>query len=132
MPDSRADEVIRLQSRYEMNRGIWDQHYREIARLVWPYMNRFQQDRREYGQKRTQWMYEATAPLAKDRYASIMLGFMAPEDDHWHSLITTDTSLNRNRAIKEYLGEVVRILFKLRYDPYAGFSRTAETGRTGA
>ena len=128
MPDSRADEALKLQSRYEMNRGIWDQHYREVARLVWPMMNRFQQDRREYGQKRTQFMFEATAPLAKDRYASVFLGFMAPEDDHWHTLVTTDQSLNRLPAVSNYLDEVSRILFKVRYDPKAGFSKVVEMG----
>ncbi len=125
MGDTRADEIIMTQSRYEANRGIFDSQFREAASLIWPSMNLFQQDRRSPGQKRTQNLYESTALLAKDRFATIMMGFAVPESDFWHTLTTSDDALNNSPAVSQYLDTVTRILFKLRYDPAAGFANMA-------
>jgi hypothetical protein len=62
--DSRSEEVIRQQEQMQSNRGVWEEHWREIAERVLPRENWFQASDKTPGEKRTEKVFDSTAGLA--------------------------------------------------------------------
>lgn len=118
--DSRADEVIRVQFDLENERSNWDAHYREIGEYVLPRQNDFQGARTE-GAKRTERIFDSTAPLALDRAASAVDSLITPASQQYHKLEPEDPALVDDFEVMRYLDEVTKILFRLRYKPMANF-----------
>lgn len=125
MSDSRAIEVMDQQSQLEMNRSTWDSHYREVAERVLPRYNDFQNARTVEGEKRTEKIFDSTAPLAIDRAASAVQSLLIPSTQQWHGLAPEDDRLLENREVMIYLANLVKKLFRYRYRPDANFTSQA-------
>ena len=106
-------------------RGIWEQHWREIAERVLPRNNWFQATDKVEGEKRTEKVFDATAGLALDRFAAAMESMLTPRTQQWHRLKVRNPELRENDQIQEYLDEVTQILFQVRYSPKANFASQA-------
>ena len=120
--DSRADEVIREQEQMAGDRGVWEQHWREIAERVLPRENWFQASDKTPGEKRTEKVFDATAGLALERFAAAMESMLTPRTMRWHKLTTSDPGLMEDQSVQMYLDQVTDILFRIRYSPKANFA----------
>lgn len=120
--DSRVDEVIREHEEMAGNRGVWEEHWREIAERVLPRENWFQASDKTPGDKRTEKVFDATAGLALERFAAAMESMLTPRTMRWHKLTTSDPFLAEDQSVKEYLDAVTDILFRVRYSPRANFA----------
>lgn len=125
MADSRVDQIIREHEQMVSDRGIWEEHWREIAERVLPRQNWFQASDKTPGEKRTEKIFDATAGLALERFAAAMESMLTPRTMKWHKLTTKDPALNDNPQIQAYLDEVTNILFQVRYAPKANFASQA-------
>lgn len=75
------------------------------------------------GGKRTQWMFDATAPLAIKKYADAKESMICPETAEWHGLEDKNDDLNEIPEVQEYYQRWTKILFKLRYSEDANFTQ---------
>lgn len=123
-PDSRADEIIRRQERLAGDRGIFEQHWREIAERILPRSDYFRTNRAP-GDKHTEKVFDATANLALERFASAMESMLTPRTQRWHRLKTISQELDDDPAVRLWLDQVTDILFGVRYSPRANFASQA-------
>lgn len=119
--DSRADEILRVQSELEGQRGTWESHWSEIAERVLPRMDAFHGPRTP-GEKHQERIFDSTAPLALERFAAAMESYLTPRTQQWHRLRPQDDELADDQDVREYLDEVTHRLFGARYAPRANFA----------
>lgn len=123
-PDSVADEIIRRHAVLEAERANWENHWSEIARRVLPRADEFNQRRTE-GDRRQEYVFDSTAPLALERFAAAMDSMNTPRTRKWHKLKPSDSRLTDSHAVKVYLEEVNDVLFYARYSARANFTSQA-------
>ena len=122
--DDRVDDLLKRFSDLESSRAIFDSHWREIALRVMPRSDYFRNNRSP-GDKHTEWQFDATAPLALDRFGAAMESMLTPRTKRWHGLYTTDSALMKDPAVQLYLDAVTDELFQCRYSPKANFASQA-------
>jgi hypothetical protein len=120
--DSRVDEIMRDYEQMQSARGVWEEHWREIAERVLPRQNWFAASDKTPGEKRTEKIFDATAGLALERFAAAMESMLTPRTMKWHKLKTSNPALIDNIQVQAYLDEVTNILFQVRYAPKANFA----------
>lgn len=124
MSDSRVDDIIRRQEKMASDRSVWDSHWREIAERILPRSDHFKTNRTP-GDKHTEKIFDATAGLALERFAAAMESMLTPRTQRWHKLKTGIAELDEDQSVMEYLDEVTKILFQVRYSPRANFASQA-------
>jgi hypothetical protein len=122
MAERSADEIIKEHEQMVSERGVWEEHWREIAERVIPGQNWFAATDKVPGDKRTEKVFDATANLALDRFAAAMESMLTPRTQRWHRLKTGDSKLNEDVRVRAYLDQVTDILFQVRYSPTANFA----------
>lgn len=73
------------------------------------------------GAKNTETMYDATAALAKQRFAAVIESLSTPQGTTWHRLVPVNKKLKTNRRIRMYFDEITALLFAMRYRAAANF-----------
>lgn len=131
--DVDGASLMRRHAQLKTARATLDTHCQEIAQLVLPMMARFQQQgfTHQQGEKMTSKLFESTAPLALQRYASAVEGFLTPRGEKWSILTTNNKALNRSQRVKVFFDEANDLLFNVRYDPRAGFQTQMNGVLTG-
>lgn len=122
--DEIAAGIIGEYGRMSGGRGNWETHWQEIAeRIVPSHKNMFtNRGMGTKGEKRTEYIFDSTAALALNRFASILDSLLTPRNQTWHRLMASDSYLNKNRDVRLWFEEVNRLLFKYRYAPRANFA----------
>lgn len=123
--DQLVDSLIREFEVAASNRLNWESHWEEVAQLVMPsYSGSFtsQGESQTPGQKRTQYLYDSTAPIALPRFAAVMESMLTPRGTKWHGLEPEDPALMKDRATRVWMEEVNDLLFRYRYAPSANFA----------
>jgi hypothetical protein len=123
-PDSVADEIIRRHEALVSLRATWEQHWSEIARRVLPRADEFNQRRME-GDRRQEFVFDSTAPLALERFAAAMDSMNTPRTQKWHKLRASQAGLRDSMEVKRYLDAVNDLLFDARYSSRANFASQA-------
>lgn len=120
-----ADSIRRNHARMTSARGNFDGHWGEIARLVYPEMDRFigggfpgAWDRWPTPARAT--MHDPYAAQALEDGVSLFEGFVMPRGQRWQKL-ALDESLMRSVANQQWVEQVEQRLFRLRHDPESGF-----------
>lgn len=122
MADNIAKELIDMQSRLESDRATYDHHCEEVARYVVPRLDDFFFNTRTPGEKRTQYQFDSTAPLALNRFSSIIEALVAPRGQLWHGLEPEDEELLEDHEVMLWFERVRNALFRLRYGPGSNFA----------
>lgn len=126
MAQYSAQEIINAQEKLRGQRGNWDTLFQEVADRVWPQMADFVA-KRTPGEKRTEKIFDSTAPLALDRASAAFYSLMVPDNQQWHGLaIAKDYGLMENTAVKTWLEDITKTLFTMRRSPKANFSSQAQ------
>jgi len=121
MTDDRAEAALRRQERLAERRAVWESHWREIAERVLPRQADFDGDR-PAGAKRTDKIFDSTAPLALERFAAAMEGMLTPRAQRWHHLRAGDTALNDRDDVRRWFARAEDALFQERYSPEANYA----------
>ncbi len=122
--DTRCREILDLHEKMVAKRRFYEPMWQEIAERVLPDSAMFT-GTKSPGSKRTQKMFDATAPLALSRYGAAMESMLTPRTQRWHGLRHRIEELNEDPDVQEYYEEVTDILFTLRYAPAANFASQA-------
>lgn len=121
MTGSRLDalEIIKWQERLASARaGEYEPTWQEIADRVLP--------RQQFQGKRSlkssrDLIFDATAPLALDRFAAAMESMLTPRSSTWHGLKPRRAEIAERPNVSRYMEAVTRILFSLRSASRANF-----------
>jgi head-to-tail connecting protein len=119
-----AARVIRDYSRMWENRGVFENHWNEIARRIDP-MNRDSfnpLNQRTAGAKRNEEVFDSTGVLALNRFAAILDSMLTPRNSTWHKLQCAHPDLKKDKQTSLWFDQVNALLFKYRYSPHANFS----------
>ena len=126
MLESTMDIFKRL-DRLKKDRSVWESHWEEVAERVLPRSAEFTGSRTT-GDKRTAQLYDATAVLALERFASAVEGLLTPRGAKWHTLRASDPAIDYNDEVRLWFDQVNEILFRLRYSPKANFASQMHEG----
>lgn len=77
------------------------------------------------GGKRTQWMFDSTAPLAVKRYQDAIESALCPETSRWHDLEDANQDLNEIPEVQKYYKQLTDRIFQMRYNVGANFTQQA-------
>lgn len=119
---NRVAEILRRHSQAEAQRANWDSLWQDIADRVFPRSAFFTTKNIMEGERRTQKLFDSTAPLALNRFAAAMESMLTPRTQRWHKLKPKNKALRDSQPIKQYLEEVNEILFDARYSATANFA----------
>ena len=112
---------------YQSARYNWDNHWEEIAALVAPgHYREFNSyganNRYSRGEKRTQDIFDSTAPIALVRATSIVDSLITPSGKKYQKLVASNEELRKETEVSLWFDELTRALFKYRYYPQSNFS----------
>ncbi len=120
-----VDEILHNHNQMSSQRKIWEGHWDEIARRLWPEMRdtfRPGENRIVPGERKTSLQLDATPQIALNQFGSILDSLLTPRNQTWHRLTADNTALTKDRAVQEYFSEVNKVLFRQRYAPEANFA----------
>ena len=125
-----AAAVIKEFTPLEYQRGIWEQHWEEVARKVLPYYSTsfYRQGNMTPGVKRNQDQFDTTANAALWKFAAAMESMLTPANNKWHRLRHPDKGLMENRDVQEWFDQVNDALFYYRYSPHSGYQANQHDG----
>lgn len=118
MNTDKVQDVIKRVEKARGDRGNWESHWTEIAELVLPSYSDLFESRGAYvsnGEKKTEKQFDATAPSALTRFASVMESILTPRQQTWHSLKPSDQYLMKDYQTKLWYEEATKVLFRHRY-----------------
>lgn len=121
MDEDKVKETLERHNQLKSDRMVWEGHWRQVLRRVLPRQDDFHGSLTN-GSRRTEYIFDSTAPLALDRFAAAMEGMLCPRAETWHGLTSTNTDLNKLPAVRLYFEEVTRTLFQYRYRPKANYA----------
>lgn len=102
-------------------RAPYEPMWQEIGDRVLPEGSIFSR-KSSPGSKRTQFMFDATAPLALTRYGAAKESMLTPRTQRWHGLRHRNPDLQKRQDVQEFYGDITDILFANRYSPWANFA----------
>lgn len=122
--EQRLQDRIDLHSKLKAQRSIYEPMWQEIGDRVLPDSSTIL---RQYspGGKRTQFMFDATAPLALQKYGAVMESMVIPRTQTWHDIVARDPKLNDNPEVQIYCEAVRDILFEVRYKSQSNYAEQA-------
>lgn len=121
-PEDIAFEICRLYEMEAGRRGNWETHWQEIKERIWPQTHDFTNRFSTPGEKRNQEVFDSTAAIALNRFASILDSLLTPRNQTWHRVMSSMDDVNKDRQARLYFEDVTRILFKYRYSTIANFA----------
>ena len=107
MADYTPDTLIRRQESLAADRGVWEQHWQEVAELVRPMRAEFT-GRVTPGSKRTDKIYDATAGVAADNLASGLWGLATNGGTEWFALRHQDDAINSDSEVASWLDDCTK------------------------
>jgi hypothetical protein len=121
----RVAGILRRHDQAVSERSNWESLWQEIAERVLPRSAFFTTKNLTEGEKRTQKLFDSTAPLALTRFAAAMESMLTPRTQRWHKLTTRNKALMKSLPVKRYLEDVTDILFAARYSSSANYASQA-------
>ncbi len=114
----------------EMKRGIWEQHWEDVAQKVLPYYSSsfYQQGNMVPGMKRNQYQYDVTANAALWKFAAAMESMLTPANNKWHRLRHPDANLMKRADVQAWFDAVNDTMFYYRYSPHSGYQAQQHDG----
>lgn len=125
MADSRIEAALNHQEQMETDRSTLEAHWKEVAERVLPRQDNFQKQRIVEGEKRTEHIFDSTAPLALDRAASAVDSLVTPSTQTYHRMEPEDSKLLEDREVKLWCEELNKAHFRMRYRAIANFASQA-------
>ena len=127
---SIAADLMKLFTPLEMERGIWEKHWEEVAQKVLPYYSTsfYQQGNMVPGAKRNQMQYDVTANSALWKFAAAMESMLTPANNKWHRLRHPDMNLMKRRDVQLWFDQVNDAMFYYRYSPHSGYQANQHDG----
>ena len=116
----RVGELIRRWTSLRSNRGTWDSHWDDLARVMLPRRYGFV-SQTEPGARRTNDIFDGTPMQAARSLANAVSAMLRPEGSSWFTLRATEDDLNESDAAREWLSEATEEVRDALNNPKARF-----------
>jgi len=103
--------IVKRQEKCRQNRTTWETHWQDVADFVIPRYGDITSTT-EPGSKRTQYMYDSTAPLALDSLAAGLVSLMTNPALPWFDFKIPIPELMADHDVKIYLENCVKIVIE--------------------
>jgi len=103
------------------DRGTFESHWQEVAEYIFPRRADFNTERTA-GDKRNNKILDSTGMRGLGLLAAGLHGFVSNPASRWFSLKTTDDDLNKNDAVREWLGKVEDIIYAQMHSPQSSIT----------
>lgn len=119
-----SDDATSLVRHYEY---LWGQQanfrtlWNTTAQFVMPGWDNFVGELAE-GVNRNARVFDSTGISANERFAAAMEWMLTPRSQVWHKLAPSDSTLEDDPEVQDYLDQVNKILFRQRYRPQANYA----------
>ncbi len=120
MPHSNPKEIAKRFRHLESERGVWEQHWQDIADLA--LTSREITTKTHPGTRRTRRQFDSTAPKALNKLAAGIHGLLTNPSTKWFALGTDDEDLNRSERVRLWLDDVVNRMLRLMATTTFGFN----------
>lgn len=128
MPDNeRAEQIIRQYSKVTERRYVFDNHWQDIKKVVWPNSLDII-ERGVPGRKMMQNVFDNTAPAALEKFAAIMMALLTPQNQMWHHIRASLHELNRVPRVKEWFESANRTINQMRNSSRAAYYTNKHEG----
>lgn len=131
LPPQDTEKVSALCREFDAvkeTRGIWNNHWEDVARLVLPQFCQSFNSTPTPGTERGQEMFDATANTALFRFAAAMESMLTPRNGKWHRFRVIEPELMKRRSVQVWCDQVNDILFRYRYAQTANFQGQQHDG----
>lgn len=118
---SEVQALLADQTAMEKDRPTWEANWQEICEFMDPQQADFYGTKTP-GQKRSQKIFDSTAPVALERFAAIMESILTPQPSVWHRLKPQEGAAEPGSPFARWLDQVNQLLYDYRYSPAANFS----------
>lgn len=118
--EEKMGAILREQAQMEGMRGTFEAHWQQIALRIYPSAADFYGERSP-GTKNTELIFDSTASLALERFASAVNGYVTPSNQRWHGIETDNEELNNDPEVKQWCEAATNVLFSVRYSDLARF-----------
>lgn len=118
---SIAKELIQKEEKLRSDRSIFEQHWAEIAPLVFPKEDIFFNKNTSKGERRTRNRFDDTAALALDHGAAAVESIVTPRQTMWHGIGVPDQIADDYES-QIWADKLTKFLFSRRYRPATAFS----------
>ena len=118
-----VDYWLRMYDQVQAERSVWDGHWGEVARRIYPESDQFRTFRTP-GTKVRQEVFSSHGSRALRKSVRIHISLSAPKTSQWHKLTSDNDDVNKDPAAKQFFEELTRRAFRLRLSPRARFYET--------
>lgn len=119
---SIASDIAEIQRKLASERNVYDNHCREVAKVILPRQEQFFRETTMEGDKRNERIIDSMPMRALEKFAAAMESILTPRASKWHGLTTNNEELNKNQEVSEYYDAVTNILFQKRYATTANYA----------
>lgn len=111
---AEADTILKRFEALEAGRYEWDGIWRQCSDYVLPRSGR--------GNRKADFIFDSTAPLAVGRFAAALESLLSPRDRKWHHLSTGRPDVDRAPDVGRWMEALRDLLFAARTCPESNFS----------
>lgn len=119
--DQRAEDCIREQEQLASARCVFEAHWRECAERADPTQNMFQMQERPNGDKRSEKIFDDTAPAALPKFTACVISVAMPANQQYQKLTIQEEKFQNNSEITRYYESTVKVVFRHRYSVHGKF-----------
>ena len=105
-------ELLLRLSKLKARRQNFDTLFQQVKDVVWPNSADFIVERTP-GDKTNRKIFDMTAALALETFASAMESFLVPRHLRWHGLNASDEKVNKDPEVREFLEKTTKFLRRL-------------------
>ena len=117
---SVALDIIQRDKDLRQGRGVWDNHWQELAEVFLPRRADFTRARSE-GESRLDNIFDSTPMQARRGLASSIDGLLKPKNGKWFHITVRDEDLKEDDEVKLWLDDATEQLAREMYFPGARF-----------
>lgn len=130
--DPLVSDIIETAARLKTERAVFDEHWAEIHRYVFPSVTPPSRDRiARPGEKAHADVLDNTAEVANEFLAAAVTDALTPETIDWFALrVTDDEALNRDRDVAVWLEDCTSRMMSVFRSPRAGYGQASHEMRT--
>jgi hypothetical protein len=114
MAQPDAKQMCRWWEEEKTRRALFDTHWEDAARYVWPNQQDFVTTQRSPGEKRNLDIFDDTATENSKRYAAVMEALLTRRSTRWHRIQASEKELRKSASVRDYFQQVEELLFKER------------------
>lgn len=103
-----AKQIIKRLNTLKHERGLWENHWQDLADYILPRKNEITVKNVTKGRKKGEFLFDSTAMISCELLAGALHGLLTNPSEIFFDLITGDQELDRNKEMISYLQDLTK------------------------